>query len=325
MNDERPGEFLERLFSPFRTSIDEVYAGARDEVEADTGTALGHIPLSLAAISYGVPRQHRSEFVAISPPPSVRVTWNGLASLWCFCQGALRIVRPMYEAQRRRGASDDPICLPVEGEIEVGLDLLALGIRLAENRFDQWVDWAPEPIEDTESYPDGAGNRLFLSALGWILRHELAHHAHDHHSALEVPEESKRIELEADATATRVTLGARASDPERELGIAPGDEEKELEHRALAVMIGLMWVAQFELKPHGASVDHPDASRRIEQALRDLPVREDSFALEVLSYVAKVMVDPQGEWPPDGQAPTSLDGAIQAFIHLSRHIASLRG
>jgi hypothetical protein len=45
-------------------------------------------------------RAFESESAAVAEPPQVRVTWNGIASLWAFGQGAARVARVMFEAQR---------------------------------------------------------------------------------------------------------------------------------------------------------------------------------------------------------------------------------
>jgi hypothetical protein len=66
------------------------------------------MPLALEELSFNK-RAYESEFAAIPEPPQVRITWNGIASLWAFGQGAARIAPAMFEAQRAADPKDLPI------------------------------------------------------------------------------------------------------------------------------------------------------------------------------------------------------------------------
>ena len=161
---------LPSLFDPFVEKINLFYGKAC----ADAGMDPATIPLVLEELSFNK-RAYESEFAAIPEPSQVRITWNGIASLCAFGQGASRIGRRMFEVQRAADPKDPPPALPIEGELETGVHLFELSIRLARHQFDHWVDWAPEPDALAETIPDAEGNQLFLGALGWIMRHELAH------------------------------------------------------------------------------------------------------------------------------------------------------
>jgi len=93
-----------------------------------------------------------SEFAATPEPRQVRITWNGIASLWAFGWGAARVAHTMFEAQRAANPEDPPPELPVEGELLTGTRFLELSVRLAKHRFDHWVDWVPRP--DALTKPD---------------------------------------------------------------------------------------------------------------------------------------------------------------------------
>lgn len=73
-----------------------------------------------------------SEFAATPEPPQVRITWNGIASLWAFGQGAARLARAMFEAQRTASPGGPPPELPVDGELLTGIRFLELSVRLAK-------------------------------------------------------------------------------------------------------------------------------------------------------------------------------------------------
>jgi hypothetical protein len=52
----------------------------------DAGADPAVIPIVLEALSSNG-RTFESESAAVAEPPQVRVTWNGIASLWAFGQG----------------------------------------------------------------------------------------------------------------------------------------------------------------------------------------------------------------------------------------------
>ncbi len=313
--------FLRHLFAPFEEKIGLFYEKACE----DAGTDPAAIPLILGELS--VNRQaYESEFAATVEPAQVRATWNGIASLWAFGQGVSRIARAMFEAQRGADPDGPPPELPIEGELLTGLRCLELSTRLAKHRFDHWVDWAPKPDSSAEAMPDAEGNQLFLGALGWIMRHELAHHVLKHHEGRSIfPADNKTQEFEADGLATCWLKGDRTTDAGRSFGVRPSQGEIELEQRALVTFVGLAWVAQFELGPHGESATHPDAASRLNAVANRLDLSPDSFAAEVLSYLVKVLIAPEEHWPADTEQPYAGEAATDALIRLNRYISALRG
>ncbi|MBR0868552.1 hypothetical protein ACFLEY_00570 [Bradyrhizobium sp. YCK136] len=51
-----------------------------------------------------------------------------------------------------------------------------------------------------------------------------------------------------------------------------------------------------------------------------LGLKEDSGALEIVSYAIKALIDPEGAWAGFSDRPTALDAAYEATVELSRHI-----
>lgn len=135
-----------------------------------------------------------------------------------------------------------------------------------------------------------------------------------------MPADSQAQELEADARATTWMKGVYAADPERPFGVRPSPSEMELERRALAMVVGVIWVAQFELGPHSKSTTHPDAVTRLAAVVECLALAPDSFTAEILSYLVKVLIDPEGRWPADTEDPYALGAAIDAMIRVNRAI-----
>jgi len=70
------------LFEPFVEKIHLFYGKASVDAGADPAV----IPIVLEELSFNG-RTFESEFAAAAEPPQVRVTWNGIASLWAFGQG----------------------------------------------------------------------------------------------------------------------------------------------------------------------------------------------------------------------------------------------
>ena len=260
-----------------------------------------------------------SEFAATPEPRQVRITWNGIASLWAFGYGAARVACAMFEAQRAANPEDPPPELPVGGELLTGTRFLELSVRLTKHRFDHWVDWVPGPDALDETGPGAEGSQLFLGALGWIRRHEFAHHILNHHELRSgMPADSKAQELEADDRATIWMKSGHTAELERQFRVRPSPSEMELERRALVILVGVIRLAQFEVGPHGKNTTHPDAVTKLNAMIQRLALAQDSFATETLSYLVKVLIDPGADWPADSESSHAIDAATDAMIRLNR-------
>jgi Peptidase U49 len=315
--------FLQILFQQFEPAIRNVYERAAREAGLDSQT----VPLELTATSWRFGR-HEAEFAALADPLRVAITWNGIASLWAISHAVARVGRVMFEAQRKLRREDDRrLMLTDYPDAETGLLLFILSRNLAKQHFEQWIvgGWAPAPTAQPNSEDDLNGNAIFLRALDWIIRHELGHLVRKHLDENgRLREDHFRREGEADETATRWMKGARAPDPVRPAGAQPAAGELFLENAAVGIFTGLVWISQFECVPHAESHTHPAASDRLMKVLDILDLREDSGALEIVSYAIKALIDPQGRWPDGSDKPTALDAAQEAAIQLSRFIQSNR-
>src|SRR5262249_9208221 len=136
---------------------------------------------------------------------------------------------------------------------------------------------------------------VFYGALGWILRHELAHIVLGHQE-IDTTERMKQDEYDADAQATRWMKGNRQRDPNRMLTARPSAIEMELEGLALRAGIGLLWVALIEEHGRRASTDHPEIASRFNRCMDIFDLPDDSGAAEILSDVVKAWIDPEGFW-----------------------------
>ena len=229
----------------------------------------------------------------------------------------------MFDAQRTGKAqlylNDDP-------ELVKGLYFYELARRLAKHRFDRWVEWLAIPDTNSNQQDDQFGNRLFLAALGWIMRHELAHIALQHHVRIrDRTIDSHAAEIEADTQACNWVKANLRADHQRPEGQRPGNEEIELERRALTAATGLLWVGLFEEAFYSASPGHPAIAERIFAAFNVFDVGEDSFASEIFSYSVKAWIDPQGDWgvPTNKEDATAKSAFAAAVVRLHRHMTDL--
>jgi hypothetical protein len=185
--------FLHSAFAPFEPQIRAAFARA----VADTNLNPNDTELVIADKSHRLD-QYEAEFAALANPNRVQITWNAVASLWACAQGLGRLTRRMFEAQRVRA---DRLYLDKDQELENGLYFYELSRRLAKHRFDRWVDWLPFPDAAPTQRDDQFGNRLFFAALGWIIRHELAHIELQHHARIDANFTRYEAEIEADKQA----------------------------------------------------------------------------------------------------------------------------
>jgi hypothetical protein len=119
----------------------------------------------------------KAEFAALPEEKIVRVTWNGIATLWTCCQAFARIAKAMHDGiQQGRERLD----APPNSDLRIGLDLLTASMWFNTNDLPSdgkahWINGLPSPSAQPNDQHSINGNHLFLGALAWILRHEIAH------------------------------------------------------------------------------------------------------------------------------------------------------
>jgi hypothetical protein len=305
------------FFRDFDPEIRKRFATAVSEA----GKAASHLALELREQPYEA-KQWAAEFSVTPPAGPVRITWAGIGSLWACSQGAMRLARRMSEAKRRVDArSDAKLQFADDQELGVGIDLLELCRRFCKNDMPpqsrdapKWFNWAPKPEISPTSVDGKIGNNLFFGALSWIMRHEIAHVTLQH----TVVVDSIAAENEADRQATEWFRGELRSDPDRAPSAPPGHAETQLEMRAIAIGLGLIWVAIFESLVGQSSLTHPPSAERIFRCIDLLGLKQDSMAAEVLSDTIQVWIDPTGNWAPEGGYSTANAALDDALDRLNR-------
>ncbi len=97
--------------------------------------------------------------------------------------------------------------------------------------------------------------------------------------------------------------GGHAAEPARRSCVRLAPAEVELERRPFAMKVGMIWVARFKFGPYVRSATRPDAVTRMNGMVERLALARDSFAAEILSYLMKALIDPDGHWPADPERP----------------------
>jgi hypothetical protein len=314
---------IEPLFGCLKSAIDERFRMAR----SDAGGAAEALEFRLEEKPH-IPENTRAEFLCIEPAGPVRVTWNGIASVWALSQGAARLGRRINDGKRNKISS---LNVNADPEIQRGLDSLELARRFRSDDIskelagvEHWPSWAPPILaEAAAGSDDAAGLKLFFGALDWMFRHEVAHAALKHSERAKSEGLSYRdAEVEADTQAAEWLKGSLAADTQRELGARPGDEELRLEWRAVSIGIGVIWIALFESGLATRSTEYPPVAERLQSCLEVLGLRQDSIAAEILSDIVHVWISPEEQWaPPEGFA-TGEDALNEACFRLHRFLNS---
>jgi Peptidase U49 len=187
-----------------------------------------------------------------------------------------------------------------------------------------WVDWAPRPdphaAQDSDS---GRGNYIFLGALAWIIRHEIAHITCHHVDPVTFDSLTiAAMEQEADRQATKWFVGKREADPDRTLGTHPDEGELELERRAFLMGIGLIWVAMFEASVWQTNTDYPSPALRLFDCLHQIGIREDSAAAQWLAEFIHIWVAPELSWAPGEGYRDSQTFFSEAVFQLQRYLTA---
>jgi hypothetical protein len=290
------------------------------EALVDAGAAAQHLVLELNEKPHE--GKMAAEFSVALPAGPVRITWAGIASLWACAQGAERLARRMFEAKRAPNTTRT-ISAADDAEITTGSHLLTLSERLCIGDFPpqpegaaRWVDWAPRPELLPSSEDARMANNLFFGALGWIMRHEIAHVTLQHLFVAD----PIRAEIDADREATEWLRGNRQADPQRDPGSRPAAAELGLEQRAILIGMALVWVAIFEARVGRSSVTHPPPAERFFRCFSLLGLREDSGAAEILHDILQAWIAPTEKWGPEKGYPNAQAALDTALQHLYEHL-----
>lgn len=253
----------------------------------------------------------------------VRADWRGIASLWAMSQAVGRLSPAMFTARRIEAGRLDL----VEGSAEeLGYQFIGYAKQLAVPQQWLWNSFFPTPKRRPSCDFAKTGDSFFLLCIEWILRHEIGHIALNHCDETWSAEQSRVEERDADRYATRGIKGYCAADADRAPGTQPSEEELELERRALAAGLGLVWVSIYEDSRGQPSDFYPPVSDRMFRCLAEFGLAVDSAALEILSDFIKAWIDPETIWPAKpGEEATAQAAMDEACSQLDAYARNARG
>ena len=261
-------------------------------------------------------------FRSVPSEGCVLADWRGIASLWAMSQAMSRIAHAMFNA-RRNGAS---LLDLADGSPEaLGHALIGYAKELCVPQKWRWNNYFPKPDRRNTSEDAQNGDAYFFRSFEWILRHELAHIALNHQDTAWSLEQSRAEERDADLHATRAIKGDLVADTGRRPGAKPSSNELELERRALAAGLGLIWVGLYEETRTQSNDMYPPISDRVFRCLGEFGLAKDSAASEILSDFIKAWVDPEATWAalPLDEA-TAQEAMDEACRRLDDYIQSTR-
>lgn len=306
------------IFQQFEPAIRRCF----DQAVHDAGEAARGIPLEIQenALRPGL----KAEFAALPEKRCVRVTWNGFATLWSACQGFARLAKFMEEGMKQ---GHHRLEVKPGSELQIGLRYLTASMwfrahDLSSDGKAHWIDELPPPSPNPGDRSSVDGNSLFLGALAWIFRHEIAHITLDHFAS--TASDPIAQERQADDQAADWLRGDLVADDSRAAGSPITAQELELERRAIAIVLGTVWIACFEISARQPSTIHPPVADRIFNTLDRLRLREDSVALLVAANCISVLIDPQGQWStPEKPFQNSLEYLQDAVRRLQHYMLDL--
>jgi hypothetical protein len=300
---------LDQLFTGYINPIRNLF----ERIAVENGFSGEHVPvLDLTDTESAM------LFRSVPSERTVRVEWRGIASLWAMSQSLGRLAPAMFNA-RRSGAESVDL---VDGTPRaLGHLYIGYSKQLCVRQQWRWNTFFPKPDPTSNDEDVKAGNLFFMRALEWILRHEIAHIALGHEDSVWDQGQSRAEETDADHHATLALKGDLHIDESRAAGAPPSPAELELERRALAAGVGLIWIAVYE-DARGASGDkYPPIANRLYRSLEEFGLAKDSGAAEILSGFIKAWIDPEGLWPPKPAAEATAQAALdEACLRLDEYI-----
>lgn len=259
-------------------------------------------------------------FRSVPSKKLVKLDWRGIASLWAMSQAASRLIPAMFKARREAAERLD---IKENTPEELGHNFIGYAKEMCVPQKWRWNTYFPTPDTSSTSEEAQLGDRFFFQALNWIMRHEIAHITLGHEDAVWSDDQSRIEERAADNQATEGIRRHLTPDPDRPRGQAPSQGEMELERRAIAAGLGLIWVAIYEETGGKPNNKYPPIADRLSRCLDQFGRAPDGIAAEILSDFIKSWIDPQGFWPAREAADATAQAAFDdACSRLDEYIST---
>ena len=280
-----PVKNLKTVMEPLEVQIRKMFLESQSKVGVEVIELIIGDPSQFKSGNLNVAR---TVFEAVPSLQQVRVTWDGLASLWLAAFAVLRLGSRSFAA-RRNGQSS----LPEDDDLKAAIKAIETSQLMTKTELREWPAGVPFPTPFPTEIEEDQVRRLFLGSLNFILSHERAHLFLGHQAA-DTVDIMKANEFAADKQAGIWLKGRRQADQDRRPGATPGSDELELEGWALRAGIALIWIALFEQHNGQSSSDHPEISTKIHDKVLKFWPGGDSGAAEILSDTIKGWLDRLG-------------------------------
>ena len=186
----------------------------------------------------------------------IRLPTQSLEFLWC-ASYVFYLIYKKYTDCQLSGESDQ-FDLHGDSELRSGMKLYHWSIsNLSSPSSGEWVDEAARPAQSNSNPTEYEliADELFLSAIAWILHHEIAHIYNKHPNVPCTDAESREQEREADKSATSWILGEESC-------------PKKLSKRGMGIAIAtLVITTQDLLSGEFKETTHPKSFERLYDAL----------------------------------------------------------
>lgn len=195
----------------------------------------------------------------------IRAGEKCLERLWALSYGYF-VLFDALRTEKLRKPSTNSIDINCDPETRKAADLLSWATSTdwqiaAEGKnlsspLPDWPESLPRPIENaTKGSNEDVADKLFLTAVGFILHHELAHVRLGHTTSKAEGPESILNEKNADREAAKWLLDGS------------GEKDKEFIQRIFGITVALMWLAAPNAYVPHSSISHPPGYDRLYQTL----------------------------------------------------------
>lgn len=229
----------------------------------------------------------------------VTVPIAAMEYLWT-CAHAFMVFYDEYGVAQRRGDEQFDIAQAPRGRDAVTLFNWAIK-NLKNSGVDRWPDDLPRPEASPTPKSDvHIANEAFLSAIGWILHHEIAH---------------KRLNHPTLTISTLLTEERRADQEATAWILDQVDNEKMRRKRTLGIVIAILAIQASELmtENHQKVDTHPKPHQRLADCLYQYTIDENDEVLAVAAANLQILLS-QKEASETDLNQESFDAPVSEFL-----------
>jgi predicted metallopeptidase len=229
------------------------------------------------------------------------------AYLWCICHSLLVAFNEIVQIPHLKGKYTGVVDL-TNKQIKAALSIFNYGMSLRNGYFDWDISLPnPESFNCIHSYYIGKTNSLFVSAMFFILCHEIGHNFYNHVTYRPIiAQQSQQEELDADNFAIEQVMSCKRK------RIIPS-----LKHGAIAGMCALLFLSP-KLYKDGF---YPDADNRIRNVIEKLKLNDLDLEWGMASLAFKLWGDC---YNINFTLPKTMDNYSQMFYEILQQTNNIK-